>query len=80
MGFLIWIPAGTKHVLSADRIFFYVRSSCIWRFIVSRRSPMFWGKCGVEHADMQHSECVSMSGLHKSQDRTSISIIAAEIF
>jgi hypothetical protein len=31
-GFLIWMPVGTKHVLSADRLFFYKRASCSWRF------------------------------------------------
>jgi hypothetical protein len=37
--------AGTKHVLSADRQFFYVRSSCTWRFYtVSRLSLVFWDK------------------------------------
>jgi hypothetical protein len=44
-GFVIWIPAGTKHVLSADRLFLYVRYSCSWRFYtVSRLSLMSWGK------------------------------------
>jgi hypothetical protein len=35
---------------------------------------------GIKTVGMQRNECVSMSGLHKSQDRTSISVIAAEIF
>jgi hypothetical protein len=30
--FLIWISAGTKHVLSADGLFVYKRSSRCWRF------------------------------------------------
>jgi hypothetical protein len=34
---------------------------------------------GVEHADMQCSYYVSMSGLHTGEDRTSIFVVAAEI-
>jgi hypothetical protein len=44
-GLLIWIPAGTKHVLYADGLFVYERSIRSRRFYtVSRLSLMFWGK------------------------------------
>jgi hypothetical protein len=37
-GFLIWMPVGIKHVLSADRLFFYERSSCSSRFYTVSKS------------------------------------------
>jgi hypothetical protein len=47
-GFVIWIPAGTKHILSADRLYFYERSSRSWRFYTISKSTLttlvFWGK------------------------------------
>jgi hypothetical protein len=46
-GFLIWMPVGTKHVLSADRLFLYERSSRNWRFYaVSKSTLTFLVFCG----------------------------------
>jgi hypothetical protein len=39
-GFLIWMHVGIKHVLSADRLFFYERSSRIWRFYTFSKSTL----------------------------------------
>jgi hypothetical protein len=39
-GFVIWIPAGTKHVLSADGLFIYERSSRSWRFYAVLKSTL----------------------------------------
>jgi hypothetical protein len=38
--FVIWIPAGTKHVLSADRFYFCERSSHSWRFYTVSKSTL----------------------------------------
>jgi hypothetical protein len=70
--FSIWMPVGIKHVLSADRLFLYARSSRSWRFFsfkIDTEFPLCFGvNDGVEHAGMQCSYCVSISGLQKGQD------------
>jgi hypothetical protein len=37
---LIWMPVGTKQVLSADRLFFYERASRSWRFYTVSKSTL----------------------------------------
>jgi hypothetical protein len=71
-GFLIWMPVGIKHVLSADHLFLYERSSrswCFYSFKINIDFPSCFGvNDGIEHPGMQCSYCVSMSGLHRGQD------------
>jgi hypothetical protein len=71
-GVFIWIPAGTKHVLSADGLFVYERSSRSWRlysFKIDIDFPSCFGvNDGIEHGGMQRSECVSMLGLQYGRD------------
>jgi hypothetical protein len=68
-GFLIWMPIGTKHVLSADCLFLYERSGIgiSWHFYTVSKSTLtpscFGVNEGVEYAGMQCSYCVSMSEL-----------------
>jgi hypothetical protein len=40
MGFLIWMPVGTKQVLSADRLFFYERASRSSRLYTVSKSTL----------------------------------------
>jgi hypothetical protein len=55
-GFLICMPVGIKHVLSADRLFLYERSSHSWRFYTVSKStltfPRVLGNDGIEHVGM----------------------------
>jgi hypothetical protein len=58
--FFIWIPAGTKHVLSADSLFVYERSSRSWRFCTVLKSTFTFPHVlgvndGIEHVSMQHT-------------------------
>jgi hypothetical protein len=39
-GFLIWMPVGTKQVLSADHLFFYERASRSWCFYTVSKSTL----------------------------------------
>jgi hypothetical protein len=77
---LFWMPNGTMHFLSADSLSPLENSLRISRFEIDIDFPSCFGvNDGVEHADMQRSECVSMSGLHTGEDRTLISVVAGEI-
>jgi hypothetical protein len=60
---LIWMPVSTKHVLSADNLYFYERSRRSWRFYTISKSTSTFPRVlgvndGIEHGNMQ---CVSMS-------------------
>jgi hypothetical protein len=78
------MPNGTMHFLSADGLFVYERSTHSRRFYTVSKSTLTFRRVlgvndGIEHAGMQCSYCVSMSGLHTGEDRTSISFVAPEI-
>jgi hypothetical protein len=74
------MPNGTMHFLSADSLIPLEKSLRFAIFEINIDFPSYFGvNDGVERADMQRSECVSMSGLHTGDDRTSISVVAAEI-
>jgi hypothetical protein len=74
------MPEHTKPVSSAT-LTVYPQFTFLYSFKIDVDFPSCFGvNDGVEHAGMQCSYCVSMSGLHKGQDRTSIPVIAAKVF
>jgi hypothetical protein len=73
-GFLIWMPVGTKHVLSADRLFFMQVLAVVGVFIQFQDFPSCFGV----NDSMEHEAC-SVANACLCRGYTTVKISATSV-